>query len=199
MGEPARRIATYQDVLSAPDGMTAEILDGELCLSPRPGSPHAASAIGLGADLVQRFGRRRGGDGPGGWWILPEPELHLGVPTPTEEVVVPDLAGWRRERMPQVPQVAAFTLAPDWICEVLSPGAQNLRRDRMLKPDLYARRGVRWLWLVDPIGQLVEVFQLENGRYVRAQVFGGDTVVRAEPFDAVELDIGAWWLPESPG
>lgn len=194
MGDPAQRIATYDDVRRAPEEWTAEILDGELYLSPRPASEHADAFAEMLVELRGRFGRRRGG-GPGGWWILGEPELHLGDPDPTSVVVVPDLAGWRRERMPEVPRVSAFTLVPDWVCEILSPGPRNLRKDRVLKPDVYARAGVRHLWFVDPIGMTLEVWRLEAAHYVRIAAFSGDTLVRAEPFDAVELDIGAWWLP----
>ena len=196
MGEPALKIATYADVLNAPDGMNAEILDGELHLSPRPAPNHGSAALAMGADLREHFGRRRGGSGPGGWWILPEPELHLGIPDPTSIVVVPDLAGWRRERMPSIPEEPAITLPPDWICEILSPGARNTRRDRILKPDLYASRGVTHLWIADPIERLLEVWELRDTVYARIQAFSGDCIVRAKPFDAVELDLSEWWLPD---
>jgi Uma2 family endonuclease len=109
-----RKPATYADVLAAPDHVVAEILDGELHLSPRPAPRHAAASSGLGGALHGPFDRGRGG--PGGWRILDEPELHLGA-----DVVVPDLAGWRRTRLPRLPDEAYFTLAPDWICEVVSP------------------------------------------------------------------------------
>jgi Uma2 family endonuclease len=195
MGDAARRAATYDDVLAAPEGMTAEILAGELYLSPRPAADHVSIEGDVFGDLRERFGRRRGGPGPGGWWILIEPELHLGDPDPTTIVAVPDIAGWRRERLPEIPRAAAITVAPDWICEVLSPGARNVRRDRIVKPEVYASRGIGHLWLIDPVAQLLEVHRLVGGLYARAQAFSGDVRVRAEPFDAVELDIGAWWIP----
>lgn len=201
MGDPAVRRATYDDVLAAPDGWTAELVNGELFLSPRPRATHLGVEGDLYADLREAFGRRRGGPGPGGWVFLIEPELHLGVPHPNEIVAVPDVAGWRRERLPDVPDTAAITLLPDWICEVVSPGARNVRRDRIVKPDLYATLGVPWLWLVDPVAQLLEVFRLQAGTYARAQAFSGDEIVHAQPFDAVTLDIGGWWPPtsEDPG
>lgn len=195
MGEPARRLATYADVLAAPEGMIAEILAGELHVSPRPRNWHASVGMDLGTDLNVQFGRRRGGSGPGGWHILIEPELHLGRPDPTSAVAVPDLAGWRRDRMPEIPDEAAFVMPPDWICEILSPGARNIRRDRMLKPDLYASCGVPYLWLVDPDAQLLEIWHLQGDVYARIATFAGDVRARVKPFDAVELDLGGWWPP----
>jgi len=168
--------------------MVGEIIDGELYASPRPASPHALAASGIGSDLFGRFNRPTNGpDAPGGWWILDEPELHLG-----SEVMVPDLAGWRRECMPRIPDVAYFELVPDWVCEVVSPRTGIL--DRRRKMPIYAREGVSHLWIVDPILKTLEVYRLESGRWVVASTHGGDDLVRAEPFDAVELDIVRWWL-----
>jgi len=195
--EPALRPATYADVLGAPEGLTAELFGGELHLSPRPAVRHVDLASGLTAELRTRFGRQRGGHGPGGWWILAEPELHLGGDAnPQARVLVPDLAGWRRERLPVLPDAPALTLCPDWACEILSPGPANMRRDRVLKPDHYAAVGVAWLWFVDPAARLLEVWRLQGGTYARVQAFGGDDRARAEPFDAVELELGGWWMPE---
>jgi Uma2 family endonuclease len=187
--EPARRRATYEDLVKVPDHMVAEIVDGELYASPRPASPHALAASTIGGDLGG-FHRPSGGPGgPGGWWILYEPELHLGP-----DVMVPDMAGWRRERMPAVPNVAYFELAPDWACEVVSPSTGIL--DRRRKMPIYARESVAHLWIVDPILKTLEVYRLESGRWVVASTHGGDDRVRAEPFDAVEIDIARWWLTE---
>src|SRR5512142_1943672 len=119
MSDPARRNATYDDLLGLPSHVVGELLEGSLVVSPRPASRHARAASGLGGELHGPFQRGRGG--PGGWIILDEPELHLGG-----NVLVPDLAGWRRERMPQLPDVAAFELAPDWVCEVLSASTQAI-------------------------------------------------------------------------
>ena len=143
--------ATYDDVLNAPDNKVAEILDGELFLSPRPAPRHALATSRLLSFLGDPFDQGRGG--PGGWWILVEPELHFG-----KHVVVPDIAGWRRERMPSVPDVAWLALAPDWICEVLSPSTARIDRARKLR--IYAEAGVAHAWLVDPIQRTIEVFQL---------------------------------------
>jgi Uma2 family endonuclease len=146
MGDPAKKRATYDDVLNAPPTMVAEIIDGVLSTMPRPASSHAQAAMTLGEELGPPF--KRGKGGPGGWVILTEPELHLGV---EPDVLVPDLAGWRRERMPVMPEVAFFTLAPDWVCEVLSPSTQ--RHDRHGKMPVYQRERVAHVWLVDPIAR----------------------------------------------
>ena len=130
----AGRKATYEDLLAVPDHLIAEIIDGELVTSPRPASPHTLASSAVGSDLFGRFHRGVGTESPGGWWILDEPELHLG-----DDVLVPDLAGWRRERMPTVPTAAFFELAPDWVCEIVSPS--SARYDRVIKQDIYARRG----------------------------------------------------------
>jgi Uma2 family endonuclease len=182
--DPARRKATYEDLLAVPDHLIAEIIDGELVTSPRPGAPHARAASRLGMEVGGPFDRGRGG--PGGWIILDEPELHFH-----DQVLVPDLAGWRRERMPTLPEGVSFELAPDWVCEVLSPSTARL--DRTAKRATYAREGVRHLWFVDPVERLLEVFRLENGQYVVAAAFSDDALIRAEPFDAIQLELGALW------
>ncbi|MBI5480486.1 MAG: Uma2 family endonuclease [Deltaproteobacteria bacterium] len=184
-----RAPATYEDLLKVPDHMIGEILDGELEVSPRPGARHAWNATVMTADLLHRFGGPPDSPGaPGGWWILFEPELHL-----EGDVAVPDLAAWRRERMPAIPDVAFFTLAPDWVCEILSRGRE--RAVRVKKMPLYARAGVGHAWLADPVAKVLEVLRLEGGRWLLLGAHAGGERVRAEPFDAVELDLGRWWLP----
>ena len=148
--------ATYEDVLNAPSNKVAEILDGELFLSPRPAPKHAVASSEIGMAIGNPF--HRGAGGPGGWWILDEPELHFG-----EQVLVPDLAGWRRERLPAIPDEAFFTLAPDWVCEVLSPSTERIDRSRKLR--IYAEAGVQHAWLVKPTDRTVEV--------LRADLLGG--------------------------
>jgi Uma2 family endonuclease len=184
MGDPARRRATYEDVLAAPPNKVAEVIDGELYLNPRPGGPHTSASSVLGGELMSPFHRGRGG--PGGWIILAEPELHLGP-----DILVPDLAGWRRERMPKVPNEAHFTLAPDWICEVLSKRTAKL--DRMRKLPKYAREQVRHAWLVDPILRTLEVLRLDGGDWRVIGLYEDEARIRAEPFDAIELELGALW------
>ena len=182
--------ATYEDLLKVPDHLVAEIVEGELYTSPRPASRHAHANSVLGARLITSFDGG-GGGGPGGWWLLIEPELHLG-----RNVLVPDIAGWRRERMPVIPDTAAFDLAPDWICEVVSPSTGRL--DRVRKLPAYARHEIGFAWLVDPIEQTLEIYRLIEGRWTLIATHGGDEVVRAEPFDAIELPLASLWLPEAP-
>ena len=185
--ERARRRATYDHLLKVPDHLVAEIIDGELVTSPRPASPHAHATTMLSGDLTSSFGQPPGSSVPGGWWILFEPELHLG-----DDVIVPDLAGWRRSGMPVLPNVAAFTQAPDWVCEVVSPSTGALDRGR--KMQVYARARVGHLWLVDPIAQTLEVYRLEDDHWLVASTHGGGDPVRAEPFAAVALAMSRWWL-----
>jgi Uma2 family endonuclease len=188
MVEPARRRATYQDVLDAPPNMVAEVLGGELVLHPRPAGPHTEAASVLGMDIGGAFHRGRGG--PGGWIILYEPELHLG-----EDILVPDLGGWRRERLTSVPDAAYIELAPDWACEVLSPSTALI--DRQRKMPIYARERVETLWLVDPRARTVEVFRLDGEGYRFVGAHGEQERARIEPFEAVELELGALW-PNPP-
>ena len=184
-GDPARtRRATYQDVLDAPAHRVAEIVDGTLHTQPRPAPPHAVASSRLGFDLGGPFDRGRGG--PGGWWIIDEPELHLG-----EDVLVPDLAGWRRGRMAELPDTAYFTLAPDWVCEVLS--ASTRRLDLQGKRPIYAREGVGHLWLVDPADHALEAFELREGQWVLNASAQGNDPISIRPFDAVTFDLGDLW------
>ncbi|KFA91986.1 Uma2 family endonuclease [Archangium violaceum] len=182
--ERSRRDELYAELEKLPPNVVGEIVGGELYASPRPASPHARAASRLGGELMGPFDRGRGG--PGGWVILDEPELHLG-----EDVLVPDLAGWRRERMPEMPHTVGFTLAPDWACEVLSPSTARL--DRARKMVVYAREGVRHFWLVDPLLQTLEVYRLENGRWSLLGTHAGGVTVHAEPFEALALELGALW------
>jgi Uma2 family endonuclease len=184
---PAPRRATYDDLLQVPDILVAEIIDGELITSPRPAFPHARATSVMRGDL-DPFDRRPGGPGgPGGWWILFEPELHLGT-----DVVVPDLAGWRRERMPILENVPYGEIAPDWVCEVVSP--TTVRNDRVRKMPVYAREHVGHLWLVDPLLRTLEVYRLEGQRWVVVNTHADTDLVRTEPFEALEIDISRWWL-----
>jgi Uma2 family endonuclease len=187
-----KRRATYEDLLRVPDTKVAEIVDGELVVSPRPASPHAFAATQIATRLSMAFQGTDAESGPGGWWILVEPELHLA-----DDVLVPDVAAWRCERMPAVPNVAAFTLAPDWLCEIVSPSSG--RHDRVVKMRCYAREAVAAVWLVDPLARTLESLRLEGGRWTVVSSHGGDEVVRVEPFEAVEIRLARWWLTSAPG
>lgn len=194
MNDPARKAPTYDDVLAAPDHMVAELVDGELHLQPRPASPHARAMTKLTSRLDSEFDGEGGEGGrPGCWWILVEPELHLAdEPGRGLQVTVPDLAGWRRERLPALPDAAFFTLPPDWVCEVISP--RTARLDRGKKMPHYARAGVGHAWIVDPVNRTLEVYRREGAGWLPAGVSGGDDKVRAEPFDAIEIDLSPLWL-----
>lgn len=185
MTAPVKKHATYEDVLNAPPHMVAEVLGGELHLQPRLAKPHAAAATALGEELGPPFKRGRGG--PGGWVILDEPELHLGA-----DILVPDLAGWRVERMPElVDDEPYFSLAPDWVCEVLSP--RTAKYDRSDKMNIYARERVRWAWLVDPLQRTLEALRNDNGPWTLLGTWRDEARIRVEPFDAIELELAVLW------
>lgn len=179
-----KRPATYADLEALPPHVVGEIVEGELYASPRPAFLHTVAASQLGGELIGPFNRGRGG--PGGWIILDEPELHLGA-----DVVVPDLAGWRRERMSRPPRTAATSLAPDWVCEVLSPSTVAL--DRGAKLRVYARESVRSVWWIDPEARTLEVLRLAGAHFLLLSSHSGDARVRAEPFEAIELELSVLW------
>lgn len=176
---------SYADLFSLPAHHVGQIVKGALYSHPRPAIPHAVASSELGSDLGQRFGRGRGG--PGGWLIVDEPELHL-----SKDILVPDLAGFRRERVPEAPKAAYFEIAPDWVCEVLSPSTARL--DRGPKREVYAREHVPYLWFVDPDAKTLEVLRLDGPTYRVIQTFADDALVRAEPFEATELELAFLWV-----
>ncbi|MEM9458520.1 MAG: Uma2 family endonuclease [Myxococcota bacterium] len=184
-GTSAQRTATYDDVLAAPPHMIAEVIDGELRLQPRPAKPHAAASSALGEELGPPFKRGRGG--PGGWILLNKPELHLDA-----DILVPDIAGWRRERMPAIlADEPFFTLAPDWVAEILSPSTGQ--HDRTDKLQIYHREGIAWVWLVDPLQRTLEVRHRSNSAWTLRGTWRDEQRPRAEPFDAIELELGILW------
>ena len=180
--------ATYQDVLDAPPHQVAEIVDGQLYTHPRPAPPHALASTRLGAIISPSFDFSSGG--PGGWWILFEPELHLG-----DDIIVPDIAGWRRERMPALPTEAYFTLAPDWTCEVLSPSTRKL--DLGGKLVIYAREGIPYHWFIDPDARSLAAYELRDRKWVLIDELFDDATVSLPPFDAIEFSLSDLWPPHT--
>ena len=180
MADAAHRHATYADLEAVPSHLVAEILGGELVTHPRPAPRHGSASSELGVELGATYGRGRGG--PGGWIFVDEPELHLG-----SHVVVPDIAGWQRERLPHWPKTAYFELAPDWICEVLSPSTVGY--DRGIKRRIYAESGVKHLWYLDPIAKLLEVFRLEGRNWLLVDTIEAGGNVSAQPFDAISFPL----------
>ena len=176
--------ATYQDVLDAPDHMVAELISGALHLQPRPAARHGLASSNLGIEVGGPFGRGHGG--PGDWWIVFEPELHLD-----QDVLVPDVAGWRKERMPEFPDSAAIDLAPDWVCEVLSPGTRQF--DLTEKRPIYGRAGVQHLWFVDPNARTLEAFENRDGDWTLIAALKDAEDVSVPPFDAIEFPLSALW------
>lgn len=188
MGEPARRLATWDDLLKTPDdGRVWEVLGGSLEAQPRPRPGHGHSQVQLAGELSGPFHRGRGG--PGGWWLLFEVEVELEA----HEIVVPDLAGWRRARMPELPPDRPIRVRPDWVCEILSPS--NRWRDRGRKADLYLRFGVPHYWIVDPDDRGLEAFEARDGAWVRLGAWTDGDTPRVPPFDAIELDVGGLFPP----
>ncbi len=184
MGVPRQRPACYDDLLSLPDNVIGEIVSGELYTQPRPSPKHAMVASALGFEIGSPFHRGRGG--PGGWWVLDEPELHLG-----SDVLVPDLAGWRRSRLPHMPETAWFELSPDWVCKVLSPATAKL--DRTVKMPRYAAYEVAYCWLIDPVARTLEAFKRDGEHWLLQASFVDEADVRVEPFDAVAFPLAALW------
>ena len=189
--QPAPQPTLYELLEALPEPLTGEILNGQLHAQPRPSGPHAVAESSLGGDLHSPFQRGRGG--PGGWWIITEPELHL---VRDQEVAVPDLAGWKRERMPLPPQDHRFEVVPDWVCEILSPSTAS--KDREIKMPLYAHYGVKYAWLADPKARTLETYQIEGDAWRETGRFSGADQVAVPPFEAVTLDLDSLWLPTQP-
>ena len=181
--KPLKKGATYDDLVEVPEHFVAEMLDGDLYAFPRPALPHANASSTLQSEIHKSF-HRKSADG---WVILFEPELHFG-----RDVLVPDIAGWRRARLPNVPPDAYLTLAPDWICEVLSTSTEAIDRGKKLR--IYAREAVGFAWLLDPLAHTLEVLSLDAKRWTQLGNYEDNAKVRAAPFDALEVDLGALWI-----
>jgi Uma2 family endonuclease len=186
-----RREATYQDVLDAPEHKVAEIINGELYLSPRPAGPHSRAMTVLGGLLIPPFDF--GAGGPGGWYFIVEPELHFG-----KQILVPDMAAWRRDQLPASLNGPFITEPPAWLCEGLSKSTARI--DRLKKMPVYADVGIGHVWLVEPVMKTLEVYRRVGKRYELQKMFADDEVVQAEPFDGIELPLGQIWsLPNRAG
>jgi Uma2 family endonuclease len=185
MSQTAKRYdEVYEAFLNLPENIVGEILGGELHTQPRPAPKHALAASYLGDDLIGPYGKGRGG--PGGWWILDEPEIHLN-----DDILVPDMAGWKKERMPRLPETAFFSLPPDWVCEVLSQ--QTARKDRIKKMPLYATYGVPYIWLIDPVLKTLETYRLGERHWELTGTFAENDHVSAQPFQETSIDLSFLW------
>ncbi len=186
MAEPAKKKVGYDALYDIPENITGEIIDGELILTPRPTRKHAHASFALGSGIGPFYGFGRG-NGSGGWIFLFEPEIELG-----KDILVPDLAGWKKERFPRSEEHNWISVAPDWVCEILSPSTARL--DKVHKMRIYARQKVRYAWLTDPILKTLEVFRLESDKWLLLDVFSENDKVRAEPFQDLEIELGDLWL-----
>jgi Uma2 family endonuclease len=184
------RPASRADLDALPPTWRGEIIDGELYAFPRPAPAHANVETSVGAELHGPFQRGRGG--PGGWWILLEPGIQLA----RAPEIAPDIAGWRRQRLPHLPRQGPIALVPDWVCEVLSPSTRSY--DMIVKRPFYAEAGVRHLWYIDPEARTLTVSRLEGGRWLELGVHGGEQIVRAEPFEAIERALQPLWEGAAP-
>lgn len=182
----AERKTPYQSLLELPEHVVGEIINGQLYTQPRPAAPHALACASLEIEIGSAYHKDRGG--PGGWWIIVEPEIHFVRDT---EVLVPDIAGWRRERLPKMPRDHRFEVVPDWVCEMLSPS--TARDDRVTKMPVYARYGVPYLWPVDPLARSLEAFALEQGRWVVIGLYGDQAEANISPFQELALQMTELW------
>jgi Uma2 family endonuclease len=183
--DPARKVPTLADLEALPAGVQGEIIEGVLYTMTRPRALHQRTALDVGSDLRDPFQRGRGG--PGGSWILPEP----GIELPGTPEIAPDVAGWRRERLPELLDDASIRVVPDWVCEILAPSTR--RHDLLVKKPYYARVGVAHHWLIDREARTFTAYRLESGRWSELGVFGDERDARIEPFADVALDIASWW------
>lgn len=181
----ARKLPTLADLDALPAGIKGEIIEGVLYTMTRPRGQHQRAIRNLGSRIGDPFDDGVGG--PGGWWILPEP----GIELPNTPEISPDLAGWRRKRLSELPEDAAISVVPDWVCEILSPSTK--RHNLLIKKPYYAKIGVPYHWIVDRESQMLTAFRLESGRWLETGVYGDERAAHIEPFDAVAFDVAALW------
>jgi Uma2 family endonuclease len=188
--KPSMKPPTLADLDALPPGIIGEIIEGVLYTMTKPRMRHQHTALGIGADLRSPFGLGRGG--PGGWWIVTEP----GIELPNTPEISPDVAGWRRERMPEMPGDEPIRIVPDWVCEILSKNTR--RHDQLVKMPYYARVGVAYAWVVDLEARVLIAHRLESGAWRVIGTYGEETEARIEPFDVVPLNVADWWPPATP-
>lgn len=184
--QTAERSMLYEQLEALPEGLTGELINGQIHTQPRPAGPHANAASVLEMDIGSAYHRGRGG--PGGWWIIMEPEIHF---LRDVEVMVPDLAGWRRNRMPSIPRDQRFEVVPDWVCEVLSFSTES--KDRKHKMPLYGSYGVAYAWLVDPLARTLEAYENRNGKWIALGAFKDTETVCVPPFEALTIPLADLW------
>lgn len=182
----APRLATYEDILHLGEKVRAEVIAGQIVVAPSPATEHQYLGGALFSELHGAF--QRGRSGPGGWWLIQDVDVWFAP----HDVVRPDIAGWRRENVPDLP-ARPVRARPDWICEALSPG--NAKYDLGAKRTLYANSGVPWFWIADPVHRTIQVLRLEGASYVVHQTAGDEGLARLEPFDAIELELDALFAP----
>jgi Uma2 family endonuclease len=192
--QPARRLATFDDLLTLSDDVRAEIVDGSIVVSPPPLPEHGRAQRSLGSFIGKPFDDDDGRGGPGGWWILVEVEIELS----RHGVYRPDVSGWRRERLLEPWGKRPVRVVPDWVCEIVSPS--NPRHDRVLKRRVYAQHGVPDFWILDPQQRTLEALRLdaERGEWREIGVYDEESTARIAPFEAVELEVGRLFSPAVP-
>lgn len=193
MSQSARRGATLDDFWAIPeDERFHELIGGELTRKAAPSGEHADAQGGVIGAVRPPFQRKPGGGGPGGWWILPEVEIEIE----TGEIIRPDVAGWKRERCPERPAGFPIQLGPDWICEVVSPG--NATDDTVKKLRLYHRVHIPHYWIVDPRDATLTVMRWSQDGCVTLGRAERGEIVRAEPFEAIEIAVGTLFGDDPP-
>jgi Uma2 family endonuclease len=189
MASLAPKLATYDDLLGLQEDVRAEVIAGQILVAPSPLPRHSRAQRVLGRFVGGPYDDDDGRGGPGGWWIFIEVDVQLG----SHDIVRPDLAGWRRTRLPHPGAMRPIDVAPDWVCEVISPSAAA--RDRVIKRDLYARHRIPHYWLVDPEARTLEALELTGDRWVEIGAWDETASARIAPFADVELEVGRLFLP----
>jgi len=188
--KPSTKPPTLADLDALPPGIVGEIIDGVLYTMTKPRMRHQRTGTGISADLRGPFDLGRGG--PGGWWIVTEP----GIELPNTPEISPDVAGWRRERMPEMPGDEPIRVVPDWVCEILSKNTR--RHDQVVKMPYYAKIGVAYAWVADAEARVLVAYRLESGAWRVIGTYSNETEARIEPFDTVPVNVADWWPPVAP-